>query len=40
MSLVITKELVAQHNLSDDEFQKIVEIFGRELSLIRVGVRV
>lgn len=30
MSLVITKELIAQHNLTDDEFKKILEILGRE----------
>ncbi|MEK6632530.1 MAG: hypothetical protein AABY94_04385 [Nitrospirota bacterium] len=40
MSLVITKELIAQHNLTDDEFKKIVEILGREPSLIRIGVKV
>ena len=27
----ITKDLIAQHNLTDDEYQKIVEILGREV---------
>jgi len=26
----ITKDLVAQHNLTDEEYKKIVEILGRE----------
>ncbi|MDP3091786.1 MAG: hypothetical protein Q8N04_13985 [Nitrospira sp.] len=40
MALVITKELIAQHNLTDDEFKKIVEIPGLDPSLIRIGVKV
>jgi len=29
----ITKDLIAQHGLSDEEYQKIVEILGREPNL-------
>ena len=28
VSPVITKDLIAQHNLTDDEYKKIVEILG------------
>ena len=38
MSLVITKELIAQHNLTDDEFKKIVEILGREPNITELGM--
>jgi len=38
MALVITKELIAQHNLSDDEYKKIVEILGREPNLTELGM--
>jgi len=38
MSLVITKELIAQHNLTDDEFKKIVGILGREPNLTELGM--
>lgn len=38
MPLVITKELIAQHNLTDDEFKKIVEILGREPNLTELGM--
>ncbi|MFO0706440.1 MAG: phosphoribosylformylglycinamidine synthase subunit PurL [Nitrospira sp.] len=38
MSLVITKELIAQHNLTDDEFKKIVEILGREPNVTELGM--
>ena len=31
---VITKDIIAQHNLADDEYEKIVEILGRELTCI------
>jgi hypothetical protein len=34
MQVVITKDLVAQHNLTDDEYKKIVEISECEPSLI------
>lgn len=34
----ITKELIAQHNLSDDEYRKIVEILGREPNLTELGM--
>jgi preprotein translocase subunit SecE len=33
---VITKDLIAQHNLTDDEYKKIVWILGRELICIRM----
>ena len=38
MSRVITKALIAQHNLTDDEFKKIVECFcesGLKLEIVR-----
>lgn len=38
MAFVITKELIAQHNLTDDEFKKIVEILGREPNLTELGM--
>src|SRR5574337_774103 len=38
MSLVITKELIAQHNLTDDEYKKIVEILGREPNITELGM--
>ena len=38
MSLVITKELISQHNLTDDEYKKIVEILGREPNLTELGM--
>ncbi|WP_455242727.1 phosphoribosylformylglycinamidine synthase subunit PurL [Petrachloros mirabilis] len=34
----ITKELIAQHNLTDDEYKKIVEILGREPNLTELGM--
>jgi hypothetical protein len=33
-AVVITKDLIAQHNLTDDEYKKIVEILGHELNCI------
>lgn len=33
-AVVIANDLIAQHNLTDDEYKKIVEILGRELSCI------
>jgi hypothetical protein len=33
---VMSKDLIAQHNLTDDEYKKIVEILGRELICIGV----
>jgi hypothetical protein len=33
-ALVMTKDLIAQHNLTDDEYKKIVRIFWRELNCI------
>ena len=35
---VITKDLIAQHNLTDDEYKKIVEILGREPNLTELGM--
>ena len=29
-SAIITKDLIAQHNLTDDEFKKIVEILHED----------
>ncbi len=37
-SLVITKDLIAQHNLTDDEYKKIVEILGREPNITELGM--
>ena len=34
----ITKDLIAQHNLTDDEYKKIVEILGREPNLTELGM--
>jgi hypothetical protein len=33
---LITKDLIVQHNLTDDEYKKIVEILGRELICIGI----
>ena len=33
-----TKDLLAQHNLTDDEYKKIVEILGREPNLTELGM--
>src|ERR687891_355610 len=38
MSPRVTKELIAQHNLSEEEFKKIVEILGREPNLVELGL--
>ncbi|HXV69710.1 MAG TPA: phosphoribosylformylglycinamidine synthase subunit PurL [Nitrospira sp.] len=35
---VITRDLIAQHNLTDDEYKKIVEILGREPNLTELGM--
>src|SRR5207342_822834 len=35
---VITKDLIAQHNLTDDEYKKIVEILGREPNITELGM--
>src|SRR5579885_3665081 len=34
----ITKDLVAQHNLTDEEYRKIVEVLGREPNLTELGM--
>ena len=36
--MIITKDLIAQHNLTDDEYKKIVEILGREPNLTELGM--
>ncbi len=38
MNDTITKELVAQHGLSEDEYKKIVEVLGREPNLVELGM--
>ncbi len=35
---MITKELVAQHGLTDEEYQKIVAVLGREPNLTELGM--
>ncbi|MBY0249449.1 MAG: phosphoribosylformylglycinamidine synthase subunit PurL [Nitrospiraceae bacterium] len=35
---IITKDLIAQHNLTDDEYKKIIEILGREPNLTELGM--
>ena len=35
---VMTKDLIAQHNLTDDEYSKILEILGREPNLTELGM--
>src|SRR5437899_13104340 len=35
---LITKDLIAQHNLTDDEYKKIVEILGREPNITELGM--
>src|SRR5499433_1952548 len=37
-SPTITKDLIAQHNLTDDEYKKIVEILGREPNITELGM--
>ncbi len=37
-SAAITPELIAQHQLSDGEYQKIVELLGREPSYTELGI--
>ncbi|MDF0644704.1 MAG: phosphoribosylformylglycinamidine synthase subunit PurL [Nitrospira sp.] len=34
----ITKDLIAQHNLTEDEYKKIVDILGREPNLTELGM--
>ena len=34
----ISRELVAEHNLSDEEYARILEILGREPNLVELGV--
>src|SRR5574341_1557813 len=34
----ILKDLIAQHNLTDDEYKKVVEILGREPNLTELGI--
>jgi len=35
---VITKDLIGQHNLTDEEYKKIVEILGRAPNLTELGM--
>lgn len=35
---IITKDFIAQHNLTDDKNKKIVEILGREPNLTELGM--
>ena len=35
---IMTKDLIAQHNLTDEEYQKIVEILGREPNVTELGM--
>ena len=35
---MITKDLIAQHNLTDDEYRKIVTLLGREPNLTELGM--
>lgn len=37
-SQVVTQDLIAQHNLTDDEYKRIVEILGREPNLTELGM--
>src|SRR5512147_696118 len=37
-AVMITKDLIAQHNLTDDEYKKIVEVLGREPNLTELGM--
>ncbi|HMA17506.1 MAG TPA: AIR synthase related protein, partial [Thermoanaerobaculia bacterium] len=34
----VTAELIAEHNLSDEEYSRILEILGREPNLVELGV--
>ncbi len=38
VSQPITKDLIAQHNLTDDEYKKIIEILGREPNITELGM--
>jgi phosphoribosylformylglycinamidine synthase II len=35
---IITKDLITQHNLTDEEYKKIIEILGREPNLTELGM--
>jgi len=35
---IITKDLIAQHNLTDDEYKKIVDLLGREPNITELGM--
>ncbi len=37
-AFMITRDLIAQHNLTDDEYKKIIEILGREPNLTELGM--
>jgi phosphoribosylformylglycinamidine synthase len=34
----ITAELIAEHNLSEEEYSRILEILGREPNIVELGV--
>ena len=36
--LSITPEMVAEHGLAEDEYQRLLEIMGREPSLTELGI--
>jgi phosphoribosylformylglycinamidine synthase len=38
VEFLITKDVVAQHNLTDEEYKKIVQILGREPNLTELGM--
>ena len=38
MSEKITPEIVAEHGLSEEEYQKVLEIMGREPNLLELGI--
>jgi len=33
-----TKDLIAQHNLTGEEYQKIIDVLGREPNLTELGM--
>ena len=35
---MITEELIKEHNLSDEEYSRILEILGREPNLVELGI--
>src|SRR5262249_26046830 len=37
-SALITPELIAEHNLSEEEYSRIVSILGREPNIVELGI--